>query len=88
MFEPGNRPVYAANAGTVTAVSPLSEGRYGVLVDHGEGMESVYVNLDEVAVKSGDSVSRGQQLGACEDGLYFELRQDSEAVDPTERLGL
>ncbi len=88
MFEPGNRPVYASDAGTVTAISPLSDGRYGLLVDHGEGVESLYANLSEVAVTSGDSVGRGQQLGACEDGLYFELRQDGEAVDPTERLGL
>lgn len=88
MFEEGNRPVYAAGAGAVTAVSPLAEGRYGVLIDHGEGLESVYANLSEVSVQSGDSVSRGQQLGASADGLYYELRQSGEAVDPTERLGL
>lgn len=88
MFEPGNRPVYAADAGTVTAVSPLSDGRYGLLVDHGDGLESVYANLGEVTVASGDAVARGQQMGSCEEGLYFELRQGGEAVDPTERLGL
>ena len=88
MFEAGNRPIYAAAAGTVTAVSPMSEGRFGVLVDHGEGVESLYANLSEATVQSGDSVSRGQQLGACTAGLYFELREGGEAVDPTERLGL
>lgn len=88
MFEPGQRAVYAVSAGTVTAVSPLSGDRYGLLVDHGDGLESVYASLSEVTVQSGDSVSRGQQLGASTEGLYFELRQDGEAVDPTERLGL
>ena len=88
MFEEGNRPAYAADSGTVTAVSPMSDGRFGLLVDHGEGLESVYANLSEVTVQSGDTVARGQQLGACEEGLYFELRQGGEAIDPTERLGL
>ena len=89
MFNCGeNTPVKAISSGTVTAVSPLSDGRYGLLVDHGEGLESLYANLGEVTVASGDAVARGQQMGACDAGLYFELRQGGEAVDPTERLGL
>ena len=88
MFEAGNRPVYAAEAGTVTAVSPLSGGGQGLLVDHGQGRETLYANLSEVRVASGDSVARGQQLGACEAGLYFELRQDGESADPTEKMGV
>ena len=88
VFENGNLPVYAVGAGTVTAVSTLSGGNQGVLVDHGEGLESLYANLSQVNVQSGDRVSRGQQLGAGDSGLYFELRQGGEAVDPTERLGL
>jgi len=87
-FEAGKQPVSAADAGTVTAVSTLSGGNQGVLVDHGEGRETLYANLSEVTVQSGDRVTRGQQLGACEDGLYFEQRQGGESVDPTEGLGL
>lgn len=87
-FEAGKRPVCAADAGTVTAISELSGGNQGLLVDHGEGRETLYANLSEVTVQSGDRVARGQQLGACEDGLYFELRQNGESVDPAEGLGL
>lgn len=87
LFE-GGGTVRAAGAGTVTAVSPLSGGLYGVLVDHGEGLESVYANLGEVTVTVGDAVNRGDSLGAFEGGLYFELRQGGESVDPSERLGL
>ena len=87
MYEAGNSPVYAVGAGTVTAISPLSDGRSGVLVDHGQGLETLYAGLDEVAVQSGDEVGRGQRLGASVDGLYFELRQDGESVDPAARLG-
>lgn len=86
MFEGGD--VFAAGAGTVTAVSTLSEGKFGLLIDHGDGLESVYAGLDAALVQSGDAVSRGQQLGDCTEGLYFELRQDGEPIDPTQRLGL
>lgn len=87
-FEAGNSPVCAADAGTVTAVSALSGGAQGLLVDHGEGRETLYANLSEVTVQSGDRIARGQRLGACENGLYFELRQGGESVDPTGALGL
>ena len=88
VFEDGNLPVYAVDGGTVTAVSTLSGGNQGVLVDHGEGLESLYANLGQVTVQAGDRVARGQQLGAGDSGLYFELRQGGESVDPAERLGL
>ena len=87
LFE-GEGPVKSIGAGTVTAVSPLSGGQYGVLIDHGEGLESVYANLVEVNVSAGDAVNRGDVLGTASDTLYFELRQGGESVDPNERLGL
>ena len=88
LFDGENRPATAIDAGTVTAISTLSGGGYGVLVDHGEGVESLYANLNEVNVETGESVSAGQRLGVAGDGLYFELRQDGQSVDPSERLGL
>ena len=89
MFRSGDDGVvHAAAEGTVTAVSPLSEGRVGVLVDHGDGVETVYANLDRADVQAGDAVSRGQALGVCGGSLYFEYRTGGEPVDPTEKLGL
>lgn len=80
--------VSAVGPGTVTAISPLSGGRYGVLVDHGEGVESLYAQLDDVEVAVGDSVSRGQCLGRSGDQLYFEYRKNGESVDPAPEMGL
>lgn len=85
--EPGVN-VCAAADGTVAAVSPLSDDSYGVLVDHGEGLESVTANLRDVCVQAGDAVLRGGALGTAGDSVYFELRQGGESVDPTERMGL
>ena len=60
----------------------------GLLIDHGDGLESVYAGLSSASVAAGDSVTRGQQLGTGADGLYFEYRSAGEPVDPTEALGL
>ena len=87
-FDGANAAVRSVGAGTVTAVSPLSGGLFGVLVDHGEGLESVYANLAEVSVSQGDAVNRGDALGTSGEGLYFELRSGGESIDPSERLAL
>lgn len=81
--------VCAIADGTVTAVSPLSDGEtVGILVDHGSGLESVYAYLSDACVQPGDAVERGQMLGTTDATLYFELRDQETAVDPTERMGL
>ena len=85
---PKDSEVRAVADGTVTAVSPLSDDRVGVLIDHGEGLETLYASLDDVEVKNGDSVARGQVIGEVDDDLYFECRRAGEPVDPAEALGL
>ena len=81
--------VCAVADGTVTAVSPLSGGSsFGVLIDHGGGLESVCAYLTEASVQMGDIVQRGQSIGRTDATLYFELRESGTAVDPTERMGL
>lgn len=85
---PADAEVRASAPGTVTAVSPLSSGRYGVLVDHGEGVETLYAQLDAVTVSTGDAVSRGDALGASSGSVYFEYRKNGESTDPAALLGL
>ena len=80
--------VACAAAGTVTAVSPMSEGMFGILVDHGEGVETLYAHLSAADVAPGDVVTRGQTLGRSGDAVYFEYRQNGESVDPAAALGL
>jgi len=74
--------------GIVSAVSPMSSGGYGVLIDHGSGLESVTACLDEASVQAGSSVVRGGIIGKSSENLYFELRQNGESADPTHKLGL
>lgn len=89
MFDatPGSA-VCAVAGGSVSAVSALSDGSYGVLIDHGEGRESVTACLASASVQTGDRVQQGDAIGTAGGELYFELRQGGESADPTEAMGL
>lgn len=74
--------------GIISAVSMLSDGSWGVLIDHGNGRESVLAGLKEVHLQSGDHAAKGSGIGKSSETLYFELREMAQAVDPSELLGL
>lgn len=84
-------PVEAANAGTVVFADFL--GIYGncVIIDHGQGIFSLYAHLSSMAVKPGDAVSKGQAVGtsgatgfAGGDHLHFSMLVSGVFVDPKE----
>ena len=84
-------PVAAANAGTVVNASWL--GIYGncVIIDHGLGVQSLYVHLMSFDVKVGDTVTRGQVIGRSDstglaggDHLHFTLLVGGRMVNPVE----
>lgn len=56
-------PIFAADSGTV--VSAGSSGAYGnrVVIDHNNGMRTIYAHLSSISVKSGQNVSRGSKIG-------------------------
>ena len=84
----GNTKVYAAADGVVSAISRLSDGTIGLLIDHGDGVETVTANLRDADLQAGDSVKRGESIGIADHNVYFELRVGGESADPGERLGL
>ncbi len=60
-----------------------------IVLDHGEGVTTLYGHLKEFRVKSGDAVAAGQVIGAVgrtgnatTSHLHFELRLENEALDP------
>lgn len=81
-------PVHAIADGTISAVSPLADGSYGVLIDHGNGLESVSACLKDVPLQNGTTVHKGENIGISGESLYFELRRGDAAVDPTAQMGL
>ena len=86
--------VKAAEAGTVKSIK--NDPRYGltIVVDHGDGFQTVYSNLlTSEFVVEGEEVEKGQSLGtvgntavfeiADEPHLHFEILKDSIPQDPS-----
>ncbi|MBV8336387.1 MAG: M23 family metallopeptidase [Alphaproteobacteria bacterium] len=91
---PRGAPVEAVDAGVVAYAGNELRG-YGnlLLVKHPNGWISAYAHCDQVLVKRGDKVSRGQIIArvgstgnVSEPQLHFELRRGNRAVDPREFL--
>jgi LysM repeat protein len=83
-------PVFAADSGVVV-FSGWSTVGYGnmVMIDHGNGWQSLYAHLDYVGVKCGQSVSQGQGIGTAGSTgnstgphLHFEIRSNGGFVNP------
>lgn len=81
--------ILAAADGTVTETGfdPV-KGNYLVL-DHGEGLTTLYAHCRNVDVKEGDTVKAGEMVAAVGSTgmstgphLHFEVRQDGEAQNP------
>ncbi len=87
---PQGTPVHAAEAGTVAYAGNELKG-YGnlVLLRHDNGWVTAYAHNEQLLVKRGDKVQRGQVIAKAgrtgsvdQPQLHFELRQGSKPVDP------
>lgn len=84
-----NAAVTACKAGVISAISKLTEGEWGVIIDHGSALESVCAYLEQPVLNVGDQVEQGAEIGrAAANYVYFELRKGGVAVDPTDMIGL
>lgn len=60
---PTGTPVAAVNRGRVVLARPMFfEGNW-VVIDHGQGLLTLYLHLSSFSVKEGDEVSKGQPIG-------------------------
>ncbi|MBI5085272.1 MAG: M23 family metallopeptidase [Acidobacteria bacterium] len=84
-------PVVASAAGKVLHASAL--GIYGncIVIDHGYGLQSIYGHLSSIAVKPGQAVQRGEEIGrsgatglAGGDHLHFSIQIDGVQANPLE----
>jgi murein DD-endopeptidase MepM/ murein hydrolase activator NlpD len=84
-------PVHASNTGIVIFANFL--GIYGncVILDHGLGVQSLYAHLSSMAVKEGDKVEKGAEIGrtgvtglAGGDHLHFTMLLQGTPVNPVE----
>jgi murein DD-endopeptidase MepM/ murein hydrolase activator NlpD len=90
ILAPNGAEVRAAASGIAEYTGNGMRG-YGntVVLDHGEGITTLYGHLATIRVQSGETVATGAVIGtvgrsgnATAYHLHFELRVDGEAVDP------
>lgn len=86
---PAGTPVVATASGRViVAGDGRGYGRY-VVLDHGNGLRTLYAHLMEFSVRPGDKVRYGQQIGrvgksgnATGYHLHYEVHRGGQTVDP------
>lgn len=89
---PLGTPVIASGSGTIEkVVINRTRSGYGtyILIRHGESLHSFYGHLDEVLVKEGQKISRGQVIGkvgttglSMSPHLHFAIRGFNTPIDP------
>ena len=60
---PSGTPIAALNTGTVLLARAMYFEGNCVVLDHGQGLLTLYLHLSEFKVKEGDQVERGQVIG-------------------------
>lgn len=86
--------VFAVESGTITAVENNFAFGTIVTITHRDGFVSTYASLaDNVPVKKGDTVTKGQKIGEASDTaenessegkhLHFEMFKNGNKVDPS-----
>ncbi|WP_301962081.1 murein hydrolase activator EnvC [uncultured Megasphaera sp.] len=82
-------PVAAADSGYVVEAGWISGYGYAVIIDHGNGLSTLYGHNESLAVSAGQSVSKGQTIAyAGSTGnstgphVHFEVRSNGDPVDP------
>ena len=87
---PVGTPVMAAGRGTVESVTRSARGLGNqILIDHGYGYKTLYACMDQLLVRSGSTVKRGEVIGTVgESGLsvaphlHYEVHLKGEPVNP------
>ena len=84
------QPIIAADGGTVTFAGNTGGG-YGnfVIIDHGNGYQTIYGHASKLAVTTGQSVAQGDTIAyvgstgnSTGPHLHFEIVENGEKVDP------
>lgn len=92
---PTGTPVAAMNSGTVLLARFLYFEGNCVVIDHGQGLLTLYFHLSELKVKEGDLVKRGDEIGlsggtgrATGPHLHVAVRWQGTYLDPARLMQL
>jgi len=92
---PRGTPVSALNSGTVLLARPLFFEGNCVVLDHGQGLLTLYLHLSEIKVTEGEHVESGEQIGlsggtgrATGPHLHIAVRWQGVYLNPLTLLNL
>ena len=92
---PEGTPVAALNSGTVLLAQPLFFEGNCVVLDHGQGLLTLYMHLSKIEVKEGDPIKSGEKIGlsggtgrATGPHLHVAVRWQGIYLNPATLLGL
>ena len=75
-------PCRAAANGTVVFAGDLALTGNTVVIDHGCGLRSYLYGLQEISVSRGQTVEKGQAVGALGEELTMDFKLGSRSVNP------
>lgn len=87
--------VYLTAAGRISEITYTEDEKYRIVVEHAGGWTTVYSQLDQIYVESGQSLEQNQPLGKIADPgstepsaphLHWELWYQGERMNPMEYL--
>jgi len=88
-------PIQASRAGTVIRASYNSSYGNHVIIDHGNGVTTLYAHMSALNTRNGAKVSQGQVIGyvgstgmSTGPHLHLEFRLNGNLVNPAPYLGL
>jgi murein DD-endopeptidase MepM/ murein hydrolase activator NlpD len=88
-------PVYAMNSGKVVLAREFRNYGYTIVIDHGFGVQTLYMHLSVLEVREGDKVIRGQLIaksgktGYAEfPHLHISIKIGGVSIDPLKFLEL
>ncbi|MBQ0084278.1 MAG: peptidoglycan DD-metalloendopeptidase family protein [Clostridiales bacterium] len=83
-------PIYAVKGGTVTRSCYRSDYGNCIIINHGDGVQTLYAHCTELYVKVGEEVKQGQTIGSVGTTgqstgyhLHFEVMVNGGYVNPT-----
>ena len=92
---PEGTPVAALNSGTVLLAQPLFFEGNCVVLDHGQGLLTLYMHLSKIEVKEGERISSGERIGlsggtgrATGPHLHVAVRWQGVYLNPATLLSL
>ena len=92
---PSGTAIYAAESGTVIVAQKMSGYGNTVIIDHGNGLWTLYAHIRKggIKVKAGEVVKKGQKIAevgstgvSTGPHLHFEVRLNENPVDPDKYL--